>query len=574
MAWTVALGLGMWAAAAFQDSPAPLPVLVWGVLGMLHVLVPLDEWRRVAPFVLLGWCVGHWNLATMRSEMILNDTNSPTLRQLDCRPTFTPSLGKANQHGVFCCRNEFGHMERMWLGVPDTAIRGAGPMWIRVTSPRRFDLSDAFDFPAHLSSLGVTRVGQFLGSTNVESRPSTPATLASRWRTWVRRTFSTDESGLVLGMFAGDRKSVSPEVQHALRQLGLSHLLAVSGYHVSLVSLLFFLLMQRQQRSLRWGSVFGVPMVWAFVAATGWSLSAIRAATMATLGWWFLVRGKSLNTWGLLGAAGCVVAVLDPMSPRQLGAQLSFAATAALMALQGKHVAWRVPLRAQWATLPWNVHDFQTFPFLFYPANVVSAVAVWGLACCAVGAACGLEWFKLGLAEFGERALVMAAWINGLDGLTWRLGWVKRAGLSPLVWGTALLWLCPLLPGRHRRLWVRHAMGVAVLVGTGVNVAFKCRTSDNNLGQRLWHVSARESTWLMEDGWHGEVWASSPRDSVKAANVVHHQGLSHVTWNTTWTGPNATKSQPPSGVWDFGQNPAGTCEVSLGMEISSVSEAE
>ena len=179
MAWTVALGLGMWAAAAFQDSPVPLPVLVWGVLGMLHVLVPLDEWRRVAPFVLLGWCVGHWNLATMRSEMFPNDTNSPTLVQLDCRPTFTPSLGKANQHGVFCCRNEFGHMERMWLGVPDTALRGAGPMWIRVTSPRRFDLSDAFDFPAHLSSLGVTRVGQFLGSTNVESRPSTPATLAT-----------------------------------------------------------------------------------------------------------------------------------------------------------------------------------------------------------------------------------------------------------------------------------------------------------------------------------------------------------------------------------------------------------
>ena len=168
-------------------------------------------------------------------------------------------------------------------------------------------------------------------------------------------------------MFAGDRKSVSPEVQHALRQLGLSHLLAVSGYHVSLVSLLFFLLMQRQQRSLRWGSVFGVPMVWAFVAATGWSLSAIRAATMATLGWWFLVRGKSLNIWGLLGAAGCVVALLDPMSPRQLGAQLSFAATAALMALQGKHLAWRVPLRAQWATLPWNVHDFQTFPLPLLP---------------------------------------------------------------------------------------------------------------------------------------------------------------------------------------------------------------
>ena len=574
MAWTVALGLGMWAAVAFQEPPLPLPVLTWGVLGVLHVLVPLHEWRRVAPFVVLGWGVGHWNLATTRFEMSPNDTNSPTLVQLDCRPTFASSLGKSMQHGVFVCRDNSGHMGRMWLGVPDTAVRASGPMWIRVTSPRRFDLADAFDFPAHLSSLGVTRVGQFLGSTNVKFRPSTPATLTGRWRNWVKRTFSTDESGLVLGMFAGDKKSVSPEVQLALRQLGLSHLLAVSGYHVSLVSLVFFLLMQRQQRLLRWGSVFGVPVVWAFVAATGWPLSAIRAATMATLGWWFLVRGKSLNTWGLLGAAGCVVAVLDPMSPRQLGAQLSFAATAALIALQGMHLAWRVPLRAQWATLPWNVHDFQTFPLLFYPANVVSAVAVWGLACCAVGAACGLEWFKLGLAEIGERALEMAAWINGLEGLTWRLGWVKRTGLSPLVWGTALLWLCPLLQGRHRQLWVRHAMGVAVFAATGMNIASSSSSWSAHPVHRLWHVPARQPTWLMEDGWQGEVWGSSLRDSVKAANLVHHLGLSHVTWNTKWTGPNATKSQPPSGVWDFGQNPAGTCEVSLGMEISSVSKAE
>jgi predicted membrane metal-binding protein len=45
-------------------------------------------------------------------------------------------------------------------------------------------------------------------------------------------------------MFAGDKKSVHPEVQKALRQLGLSHLLAVSGYHVALVSLFFFLLLR------------------------------------------------------------------------------------------------------------------------------------------------------------------------------------------------------------------------------------------------------------------------------------------------------------------------------------------
>ena len=32
-----------------------VPATTWGVLGFLHVMVPLVEWRRLAPFVLLGW---------------------------------------------------------------------------------------------------------------------------------------------------------------------------------------------------------------------------------------------------------------------------------------------------------------------------------------------------------------------------------------------------------------------------------------------------------------------------------------------------------------------------------------
>ena len=76
MNWTVALGLGMWSAACFQDLEIPWPVTTWGVLGLLHVLVPLAEWRRIAPFVLLGWGFGSWNLSSSESGMTFEDTAS------------------------------------------------------------------------------------------------------------------------------------------------------------------------------------------------------------------------------------------------------------------------------------------------------------------------------------------------------------------------------------------------------------------------------------------------------------------------------------------------------------------
>ena len=122
MTWTIALGFGMWAAAVFQDSTVPPPFLTWAVFGLLHVLLPLAEWQRVALFVLLRWGLGSWNLSSTQSDMALSDTTSPILVQLSCRPDFTASLGRTRQHGVFLCRNELGYKARLWLSVPEHRI--------------------------------------------------------------------------------------------------------------------------------------------------------------------------------------------------------------------------------------------------------------------------------------------------------------------------------------------------------------------------------------------------------------------------------------------------------------------
>ena len=134
--------------------------------------------------------------------------------------------------------------------------------------------------------------------------------------------------------------------------------------------------MQGQQRVLRLGSGLGVVPIRLGLCGGHRLVSLGHQGCddghlgMVVLGAREILEHRVGCRWGVLWPSG--------HAPRQLGAQLSFAATAALMALQGEHLAWRVPLRAQWATLPWNVHDFQTFPFLFYPANVLAAVAVWG----------------------------------------------------------------------------------------------------------------------------------------------------------------------------------------------------
>ena len=240
---------------------------------------------------------------------------------------------------------------------------------------------------------------------------------------------------------------------------------------------------------------------------------------MASLGWWFLVRGRSLNTWGLLGAAGCVVAVVDPMSPLQLGAQLSFAATAALISLKGRHLALRVPFRAQWATLPWNVHDFQTFPLLFYPANLLAALAVWVLACCVAGAGLGVGWFMRVLESMGEFTLSLAEEGQLLGRVDLECGVDRPCRARSACLGTGFVVGVSAasrdITGRTLGQTCDGCVGVDGRLGD-----LECQRHhlQREPPHRLWHVSARTPTWMMEDGWRGEVWTSSSRDSVKATH--------------------------------------------------------
>ena len=241
-----------------------------------------------------------------------------------------------------------------------------GRKWIRVTPSRTYDLSDAFDFSSHLllwewfvpvscsacptRSQGVQALHPWLTAGDHGSGESSAQT--NQVLCWacsqVTRNPCTMMSNapcgswdcLICWLSVGTTSPWCP-----WRFLFIARTTSLDAHG---------------ECAWRGGSL-------GLVAATGWSLSAIRAAVMASLGWWFLVRGRSLNTWGLLAAAGCVVAVVEPMSPLQLGAQLSFAATAAASREEG--TGFRVPSRSM-GHLALEHPRFPNFSSLIRPTSL------------------------------------------------------------------------------------------------------------------------------------------------------------------------------------------------------------
>ena len=196
-------------------------------------------------------------------------------------------------------------------------------------------------------------------------------------------------AGFMLGLSTGDKSWIPKPTKVLFSSAGLAHLLAVSGYHVGLVGCIPLLFLSSRRREVRWLSSIGLSGIWGFIIACGSPWSAVRSGimvTVASIGKW---SGRHILPWQGFAIAAWVVAWVDPWAPQQLGTQLSFAATAGILAVisNPRWLIIRIPIAAQTATLAWTATTFHQLPIWFLPLNVIASPVVALIGSC-IGAGC------------------------------------------------------------------------------------------------------------------------------------------------------------------------------------------
>lgn len=152
------------------------------------------------------------------------------------------------------------------------------------------------------------------------------------------QVFSPAASGLVTALVTGDKDGLDGGLYSALRRSGLAHAVAVSGMHVSMLTMLV-LTLTRQKNSRR-TAVFCIPCVLAFMALTGFTPSVTRAGIMQIL----LLLGPALGREGdpptSLAFALMLILARNPYAARDIGLQLSFLAVAGIFLFTGRLNSW------------------------------------------------------------------------------------------------------------------------------------------------------------------------------------------------------------------------------------------
>ncbi len=200
----------------------------------------------------------------------------------------------------------------------------------------------------------------------------------------VRRALPEPVASFMVGILIGARSNLPQYLQDNLNTIGLSHIVAVSGYNLTILTIALASLLGKKWR---WAAL--VLSLWAilgFVLITGGGASILRAGIMATLFLLAAHTGKRLAVEVCL-ALGVLVTLL--MNPTYLltdmSWQLSFLSLAGIVFIAPKILRWfprrgrlkivseilAVTLAAQITTLPLIAYTFGQASFIAPLANLL-----------------------------------------------------------------------------------------------------------------------------------------------------------------------------------------------------------
>ncbi len=199
-----------------------------------------------------------------------------------------------------------------------------------------------------------------------------------------------DRLAVLSAITLGDKSMLSKQDRTAFSKAGVSHILALSGLHLGIVTAFLLMLLRplRFSRQSRYATtLICISFVWAFACLTGFSVSIVRSAIMVSLFLLLSLRGEGYSSFNNVVVAALLILLVNPVSLMDISFQLSFLSVGALVcfmpyysgsAIRREAGKLKVVLDfifvstvAQLATAPLVAVIFGNFPVFFLVANAI-----------------------------------------------------------------------------------------------------------------------------------------------------------------------------------------------------------
>lgn len=206
-------------------------------------------------------------------------------------------------------------------------------------------------------------------------------------RDTINGTLTDEEGNLLLAILLGDKDKLSEDIQESFNTSNLSHMLAVSGAHVSYIILGLTYVLQNSIIGKKNGKIVCIIFLLAFMAITNFTPSVTRACIMAILTLFSSIIYRKSDVYTNISVAALITLIFNPYGLLDLGFQLSYGGTIGIIIfikrIQEKKSNSKVinyikqmalvSIYANIIIIPIMMYHFNTVSFTFIISNIMAS---------------------------------------------------------------------------------------------------------------------------------------------------------------------------------------------------------
>lgn len=154
-----------------------------------------------------------------------------------------------------------------------------------------------------------------------------PYKLREKLVTVIDSYMDSDNSGICSAIGFGERNYLTDNVKNHFKKAGMSHLLVVSGMHMSVVSMIFLFIFRKLFKKKFIYCPLTILLILFYMILTGLSFSVLRSSIMVIIMLLGIMISRQSDSLNSLGISALVILLFNPYSAGDVGLLLSFGST-------------------------------------------------------------------------------------------------------------------------------------------------------------------------------------------------------------------------------------------------------
>ena len=151
-------------------------------------------------------------------------------------------------------------------------------------------------------------------------------TIRKKLKTVYQKYLPEEDAGIICAMLLGDKSELPQETKELYQKNGISHILAISALHVSMIGLFVYGFLKKIYLPNELSVPFSFLFLLSYAVMTGCSVSTNRAVIMLTVSFCSILLGRTYDFLSSICLSGTIILLQNPYQLINCGFLLSFGA--------------------------------------------------------------------------------------------------------------------------------------------------------------------------------------------------------------------------------------------------------